>query len=565
MKKLRRFLPAGFAVGLLLGIGIVATYGAMSVSSKPAMCGSCHVMQPYYDSWVESSHSNIACVDCHIPPGVTAELRKKYEALAMVASYFTGQYGTRPWAEVDDAACLECHQRRLLAGREVYGDVLFDHTPHLTEMRRGKRLRCTSCHAQIVQGSHIAVNSTTCMLCHFKNQEPGQGTAECTLCHEVPDGIVDAGGLNFDHGDVSRFGMDCVSCHAPADPNEGGVNIERCVTCHSHPDRLAEFENGDLLHQTHVTDHKVECTNCHSLIEHVRSPHGQEAETECSTCHASGGHSPQRDLYAGIGGKGVDPMPDVMFRAGVRCEGCHIEEGDRASTAGEVSCMSCHGPGYRAIFKGWQKAIGERTGAVRAQLDRTVRSIGTGGSEALDDAWANLRLVESGLGIHNPNYTMRILEAAHEQINTARGERNLSQLPAPWPGLPYDSTCGDCHIGQEYSGGQVFGKLFPHENHVLGAKIECETCHRSHEEREETGEASLRFGPAGCQDCHHADSGPDCLSCHGSIMTRTYTVEIGDFPHDAHVTDMELGCEECHGEMTELVRSPSLDVCSACH
>ena len=36
MKRLRRFLPAGFAVGLLLGIGIVATYGAMSVSSKPA-------------------------------------------------------------------------------------------------------------------------------------------------------------------------------------------------------------------------------------------------------------------------------------------------------------------------------------------------------------------------------------------------------------------------------------------------------------------------------------------------------------------------------------------------
>jgi len=482
-----------------------------------------------------------------------------------VASYFTGQYGTRPWAEVDDAACLECHQRRLLAGREVYGDVLFDHTPHLTEMRRGKRLRCTSCHAQIVQGSHIAVNSTTCMLCHFKNQEPGKGTAECTLCHEVPDGIVDANGLNFDHGDVTRFGMDCVSCHAPADPSAGGVNKERCVICHSQLERLAEYENGDLLHLTHVTERKIECTNCHLEIEHVKSPHGQQAETECSSCHASGGHSPQRDLYAGIGGKGVDPMPDVMFRAGVRCEGCHIEEGETATTAGEVSCMSCHGPGYRAIFKGWQQAIGERTGAVRAQLDQTVRAMGTGGSEALDDAWSNLRLVENGHGIHNLTYSMRILKAAHGQINEARGARNLSQLPQPWPSLPFESECADCHIGQEFSGSEAFGKLFPHERHVLGAAIACEECHRTHEERDETGESSLRFGSSGCQDCHHSDAAPACVSCHGNIMRRAFTVELGDFEHSAHVGDMELECSECHGEMPNPVAAPSLDVCSACH
>ena len=29
------------------------------------------------------------------------------------------------------------------------------------------------------------------------------------------------------------------------------------------------------------------------------------------------------------------------------------------------------------------------------------------------------------------------------------------------------SECESCHIGQEFSGGQVFGKLFPHERHVL--------------------------------------------------------------------------------------------------
>ncbi|MGB5294613.1 MAG: NapC/NirT family cytochrome c, partial [Thermoanaerobaculia bacterium] len=175
--KLGRFTVAGYAIGLILGIGIVATYGAMHMSSTPGFCGSCHVMSPYYESWAESSHANINCVDCHISPGITQELRKKYEAMAMVARYFTGTYGTNPWAEVDDSACLECHERRLLMGREVFGDVLFDHGPHLSELRRGKRLKCTSCHSQIVQGSHMTVTATTCTLCHFKGQQPGEGTA----------------------------------------------------------------------------------------------------------------------------------------------------------------------------------------------------------------------------------------------------------------------------------------------------------------------------------------------------------------------------------------------------
>ncbi|MGB5401502.1 MAG: cytochrome c3 family protein, partial [Thermoanaerobaculia bacterium] len=375
--KLGRFTVAGYAIGLILGIGIVATYGAMHMSSTPSFCGSCHVMSPYYESWAESSHANINCVDCHISPGITQELRKKYEAMAMVARYFTGTYGTNPWAEVDDSACLECHERRLLMGREVFGDVLFDHGPHLSELRRGKRLKCTSCHSQIVQGSHMTVTATTCTLCHFKGQQPGEGTARCTLCHQVPDRVLSAGGLDFDHGDVARFGMECNTCHTPPDPNAGRVPKERCLTCHNEPSRLAEYEKGDQLHQTHVTDHKVECTHCHLEIEHVAPRHLEAAQSECGSCHG-GGHSPQRDLYAGLGGKGVDPRPDVMYLAGVRCEGCHLDHGSgETALAGEISCMSCHGPKYRQIFENWQATIAERASGMRRQIDSTARLLGS--------------------------------------------------------------------------------------------------------------------------------------------------------------------------------------------
>jgi len=120
-----------------VGFGIVAMLLMVQLTSTPTFCGlTCHNMKPYYDSWSHSKHNKIACVECHIAPGIGAEVRKKFEALSMVAKYFTGTTGTKPWAEVDDAACMRCHERRLLEGKEVFHNVLFDHTPHLTEMRR---------------------------------------------------------------------------------------------------------------------------------------------------------------------------------------------------------------------------------------------------------------------------------------------------------------------------------------------------------------------------------------------------------------------------------------------
>ena len=126
-RRLRRMLSlraVGLGLGLVAALGVVGLGAAIEVTSRPPFCGSCHIMQPYYQSWKASSHQHIACVECHIAPGVTAELRKKYEALSMVAKYFTATYGTNPWAEVEDAACLKCHERRLLQGKELFGDVL---------------------------------------------------------------------------------------------------------------------------------------------------------------------------------------------------------------------------------------------------------------------------------------------------------------------------------------------------------------------------------------------------------------------------------------------------------
>ncbi|HEU4725187.1 MAG TPA: cytochrome c3 family protein [Candidatus Eisenbacteria bacterium] len=555
----------GFLGALLFGIGLVLTFSAVEVTSKPTFCGSCHIMAPYYKSWKTSSHGKIACVECHIPPGVTAEIRKKYEAISMVARYFTGTYGTKPWTEISDAACLRCHERRLLAGKELLGDVLFDHSAHLTEMRRGKTLRCTSCHGQMVQGSHIAVTTSTCILCHFKGAQEGEGTTRCVLCHQIPEKTYKLGAVSFQHSDVAKFGMECRWCHAQPQGSTGEVPRERCQTCHNQVERLAEYDNDELLHRKHVTEHKVDCMDCHLQLQHVAPIAGKgaakaeaavksaaarihQAASDCKACHEAG-HSPQLALYTGTGGRGVAPMPSPMFEAGVRCEGCHTSmtahgaAPSAANRASDVSCMACHGAEYRKIYLGWKSGTEQRAAAVGRQLQETERAIGSA-SPRLADARFNQSLVARGHGLHNVSYSYALLRRSHEDMNAARREKGLAPLPAPWREPPYKAVCFDCHDGIQDQRGEAFGRTFAHAKHVVDAKVECKACHRAHEEKPE-GEV-LRFGAEGCVSCHHKAPAANCAACHGDIKKKVVKSFRGDFDHAVHIDDAEKTCVDCH-------------------
>ncbi len=568
--SLRRFKWFGFTAALLLGLGLIGLFLAVEVSSQPTFCGSCHVMAPYYDSWATSSHKDVACVDCHIPPGIAHEVRKKYEALSMVVSYFTGTYGTNPWAEIDDASCLRCHERRLLAGKELFGDVLFNHGPHLTELRRGKRLRCTSCHSQIVQGQHIAVTPSTCILCHFKKgSEPREDTSRCQLCHQVPDKVVVKGLVRFDHGDVKRFDMDCRWCHSSEafGSTGGGVPKERCFTCHNDQTRLDRIGETDLLHRKHVTEHKVDCLHCHLEIQHGVQAHSTapaETASSCEGCHR-GGHSPQRDLYSGVGGRGVPAMPAAMFAAGVACEGCHLEiPGHEVETAvaSEISCMSCHGPRYRSVFYRWKEGVAERTGAVRRELQSTVSLFPGAEPETLRDARHNLELVERGRGVHNVPFAYALLAKSHDLINDARRSRGKPALAATWASIPYETDCARCHEGIEMQSGKAFGRAFSHRVHVSGRKLKCEQCHRGHDEKP-AGEL-LRFGPTGCESCHHQAPLKDCLQCHSSVMEKEVASFRGEFSHELHV-GLDLSCAGCHTVEPGKSVVFNREICSDCH
>ncbi|HVO27251.1 MAG TPA: cytochrome c3 family protein [Candidatus Margulisiibacteriota bacterium] len=572
----------GLVVAVVVGLPAIAAFLflAVQVSSQPPFCGTCHNMRPYYESWKQSKHHDVACVECHIPPGVESEIRKKIEALSMVTSYFTGTYGSKPWGDVSDRSCLRsgCHAKRLLLGREVYQNVLFDHQPHLTEMRRGKQLRCTSCHSQIVQGQHIAVTASTCFLCHFKNTPLNHGTARCTLCHSVPEKVVTTGGLSFNHADVKRFGMDCVLCHEGVVKGSGEVPRERCYTCHNQPARLEEYGKTESLHRAHVTEHSVACLDCHIEIQH-RIPDREEAvATPCKDCHdAAAGHAAVRDLYRGIGAKGVTPRPAAMYLAGIRCEACHTQVQGDHRVASDVSCMACHGPSYVTIYRSWQAGLQHRMEGMTRELQAAKDKLEAAGKSRAGLALAeeNLALLQRGHPIHNAAYAVDVLGQALQDV---RGSlRDAGETPPntpPWVEAPYQIECLKCHFGIEYLSATAFGRTFPHQPHTVSARLRCTVCHG-----DLNNHGLLKLDAAACTSCHERITRPmdvgseECLKCH--------TAEIGAvseqvrFPHEKHIA-AGLDCALCHQGVADkphgkFARSaealPKLghSFCSTCH
>ncbi len=263
---------------VVLVVGGAAGVGLWHVSSSPMLCNSCHIMKPYVEAWKTSKHKDVACVQCHYPPGLRDTIWVKYQALTQVAKWATQTYNSKPFAEVENGSCLRsgCHDQGLLDGKVVYKrGIVFDHKPHLEQVRRGRQLRCTSCHSQIVVGTHIEVTESACFLCHFKGFRTArdlQPIGGCTGCHQAPKGDIMLGSVRFNHEEVVDRGVDCQRCHLNVVEGDGEAPRERCFSCHNQPDKLERYTDTAFVHDFHVAGKNIECGRCHTAIKHRLPP-----------------------------------------------------------------------------------------------------------------------------------------------------------------------------------------------------------------------------------------------------------------------------------------------------
>lgn len=577
---------------LSLGFFVLIFGAFFHYSTSPSFCRSCHIMEPYYQAWKTSKHNFVSCVDCHNLPGMAGKLRGKWEAMTQFAKFLTDQYGSKPFAEIDDASCLQsaCHNTRLLQGKETFKKgILFDHVPHLTETRRGIKLRCTSCHSQIVIGTHIEVTEGTCFLCHFKGRAGERGEAPlggCPSCHLPPEKEIQVGGVKVNHRQfIGQKGVPCGRCHMDTTAGEGNVTQDRCFNCHNQPEKLERFSDYQTLHLNHITRRKVECERCHEEIRHSAVTSMTAApEHNCSSCH-QGMHSAPGELYQGRGARGVEEMSDPMFKADVDCVGCHVvpkrgvaqeAPAGQTFTASRLSCVSCHGTkydGYLATFTPQMDRmlsyLERRLRRVEAQLAKAPRT-GTGTREGFRlarDARHNWNLVFWGRGVHNPHYALAALRTARDYLEPAERALGLAPPPGELPaGFSRESCALVCHAGLPMpEEAATPGGTLPHRRHARS--VQCSSCHQVSPHEKQPARVN-----ADCDGCHHGRSiqqASSCEACHRD-QAIFYHGTLKELPEgvqpSANIMESTVDCLGCHDPSQPGKTSQKVSArCVACH
>ncbi len=576
MKKKKKKRILLFLVG---GFMIVFLIGTIEYTSKSHFCATCHYMKPFYESWKTSSHGHIECATCHYLPGPRSKIRAKIEGIMQLGRYWTKLYlKSKPWAEIPDESCLRegCHEKRLLEGMTKYKKVAFDHKVHFTDLKRGKRLRCTSCHSQIVQGEHITVTDSTCFICHFKESEHYPRISDCYHCHLKED-LISEKTSRFNHSPVFKEGFECDKCHSNTIIGDGIVPRENCYKCHWKTDRLDKYDDTDLIHYEHIFSNKIECNQCHLDIQH-KIIKDIEAISDCKTCHTDY-HQAQKILFLGEGGKGVShPVPNIMLEKGLSCKGCHIfheENGDNVIKSETFiskaeACESCHGKGFARIMKDWEISTEKKLSNIRTiykkasdELKRTKSAHKEKAQKLLEEAAFNIDIVEKGKSVHNVEYSQELLTASYNIVVEALSVIGSSYKPESFLGVSKEipTQCSNCHSGIEEINTQVFGLDFPHKKHLIEQKIQCSTCHSNVRKHGE-----FVASKQGCAVCHHKDTEKDCTACH-KLQTIFYEggqLDGHNIPMDI-MFEAEIECTGCHLDSRNQIYRPDKNKCVDCH
>jgi hypothetical protein len=209
-------------------------------------------LRPRMDHWRDSTHGRIACVDCHMDPGVGGFLSFAARSVpTFYAQLVSGPSATNLLQLPSRAACQRCHTDY----RQVSpnGDLLIPHRAHVEVLH----IQCVVCHKDLVHsagtGTYNQPKMATCLtLCH----NGVKATDKCDKCHtrkEVPASHHAKDWLLV-HGKTNRT-VECGKCHAWT-PNY-------CGDCHKKrpPSHVGNWKTA---HQVEAKVHGDGCLVCHS-------------------------------------------------------------------------------------------------------------------------------------------------------------------------------------------------------------------------------------------------------------------------------------------------------------
>ncbi|MHB0977724.1 MAG: NapC/NirT family cytochrome c [Candidatus Aquicultorales bacterium] len=303
---------------VLVGALAVMTATALTLTSTPYFCSFCHEMGADHASWQKSSHKNVTCIACHIPPNIVGFVEHKMVALTKeLPSHISGSY-EKPINKHSEASkhipnenCDQCHK---MDKRKVTASpgIIIDHEAHIK-----KGVACATCHNRVahpgLKGYEDFMKMDACYRCHGLEKN-AKAPGKCETCHTpefplVPKNhrtkawLTPVGGERALHTKVAKEDKkSCSNCHLEA----------FCTSCHGmempHPKK--DWVEGAKLHSTTGRANSASCQKCHPGPDF------------CAACHH----------------KGFDSNKGTWIKL-------HRVQVD---AKGAASCFDCHGPTYCA-------------------------------------------------------------------------------------------------------------------------------------------------------------------------------------------------------------------------
>lgn len=364
---------------LVLAAAIVALFAALATfryTSQPGFCAGCHEMKPEFVTWSLSAHNKVACVDCHIGPGIKDFVLHKVSALNQVYLHITGrvELPIQMPTKIPNGNCLRCHSPQRIATPP--GDLVVPHRQHLAGFNPGGAPVTAVIEAAGRQTVDGKGSGTLCVDCHARVAHAGlnekiPGEHLSWKSDEFSAFLQD---LKHVRPEEFRTEMDtCLGCHL------GQAGPVKCEACHqeiktpeSHRTARWQAGHGDTAQRDLAT-----CVRCHDIAQGARSGEGPvlaadvRQNTFCARCHSQRPPSHQGDwvlLHAGAGR--ADPEgclvchrrdegePGLALAAAdgnpgpvVFCQQCHASKHPRdwrgahpetVRSAGTDTCFTCH-------------------------------------------------------------------------------------------------------------------------------------------------------------------------------------------------------------------------------
>lgn len=333
-KRNKRMLLGGFLLFIGMIVIVIAGTVAFEYMESPEFCGTfCHIMNPYYDSYLQPGNNSImavhveneiGCSNCHDEPGIIGKIEGLLGAIPEAYYYYTNTYDPEDLGgEFSREACLKCHDNSI-ANIPGYVTTAADTiiNPHSDETK------CTDCH-------------------NFHHEGFGLSENACSVCHGTS--LDNFEGMLLDHGETA--GTDCMSCHNRVHPDDALIsfteypaliNTDFCSDCHAgNVERLSigEHESSSCLecHNEHGAL-SVDFNNCDESCHDTPSEHDATVSS-CSVCH---------DLTTIHLKPGVD-LGELF--SDILCSICHAAENSAYESTftlesleiyGDNGCIDCH-------------------------------------------------------------------------------------------------------------------------------------------------------------------------------------------------------------------------------